>query len=905
MGFFSNEEFVRYKKCTQPVYQTPASVQQMLDISAIHENGIFEIERNNGSGNRKRKFDRVYSFSDLNYADQDRQRKDGICFQLRKFLNSMDTDFKITVQCEPRDVNNFRRSLLQDEEKSAYPELARYNNEMIQSSLSRGQENVRKQRYLTVSTRCKSIEEAEGWFDTFEHTALPIFHAMGSEMVPLDAVQRFQCIRNYFFADDGEESFILPFEEMVQAGRDFKNSIVPHSLHNHKSYMEYDEECMRILYAAELPTRLNEERLIFELTDFPFYTCLTLDTACIPREVLRGKISNSNFYNEAAIGQEIQANANMGNFYSEPSYLKKKKQADLKKYMNQIEEDDENGFYVGILIAVRGADKAELDANTAEVRRICKKHSIQIVSYYDQQIQALNTLLPIGARRVNNMRAVLTSSYLAFQPFYSWDLIQPGGTWYGVNKKTKNPIIGDRKTLKNSNGVIFGHTGSGKSMLLKITEIGQTLINSTDDIFLIDPQNEMKGITQRFNGQYFDLSDPDLRLNPLEIPDALLKKNASGREEFILSQLQYMEAFLYSIMTGIRPNGIHKSLIYRCVEELYQKVFSAKKPKSPILSELEAIFKDQGEPEARDLYGSLEAYTKHSFLTLEGQSTLSTSSRFVAFGMKNIPELMWEPLMITIMHVLTQRFSYNVDQQRATHFIVDEAQYVCRHEKSCNELEKAYLTYRKLGGICTICLQNVSAATTNGKIMEIVSNSDFKVLLDQAGDDRNELLQIMDLSQKEFDALSDPTPGQCLIVWGGHILQCDSTISRDNPLYHFYSTNFHEAAAAKRNVFYHPEEKVPLTESVSMIDTDSVMLSPETTAEVELLHGDVEETLSEQENLMFQKVRDADECDEWLDCYGAGILCNMTHKEADVILESLCRKGYIEKIQGCYHIPEK
>lgn len=59
--------------------------------------------------------------------------------------------------------------------------------------------------------------------------------------------------------------------------------------------MEYDEECMRILYAAELPTRLNEERLIFELTDFPFYTCLTLDTACIPREVLRGKISNSNF----------------------------------------------------------------------------------------------------------------------------------------------------------------------------------------------------------------------------------------------------------------------------------------------------------------------------------------------------------------------------------------------------------------------------------------------------------------------------------------------------------------------------------------------------------------------------------------------------------------------------------
>ena len=263
MGFFSNEEFIRYKKCTQPVYQTPASIQQMLDIAGVHENGIFEIEPNNGAGKKRRKFDRVYSFSDLNYVDQDKQQKDGILFQLRKFLNSMDTDFKITIQCEPRDVTNFQKSLLQDENKSEYPELARYNNEMIKKSLEKGQENVRKQRYLTVSANCRSIEEAEGWFDTFEHTALPIFYAMGSELVPLNAVQRFQKIRNYFFTDDGEESFILPFQDMVQAGRDFRNSILPHSVRNHKSYMEFDEECMRILFAAVLPTRLNEEKLIF------------------------------------------------------------------------------------------------------------------------------------------------------------------------------------------------------------------------------------------------------------------------------------------------------------------------------------------------------------------------------------------------------------------------------------------------------------------------------------------------------------------------------------------------------------------------------------------------------------------------------------------------------------------
>ena len=75
MGFFSNEEFIRYKKCTQPVYQTPASIQQMLDIAGVHENGIFEIEPNNGAGKKRRKFDRVYSFSDLNYVDQEAAKR--------------------------------------------------------------------------------------------------------------------------------------------------------------------------------------------------------------------------------------------------------------------------------------------------------------------------------------------------------------------------------------------------------------------------------------------------------------------------------------------------------------------------------------------------------------------------------------------------------------------------------------------------------------------------------------------------------------------------------------------------------------------------------------------------------------------------------------------------------------
>ena len=121
------------------------------------------------------------------------------------------------------------------------------------------------------------------------------------------------------------------------------------------------------------------------------------------------------------------------------------------------------------------------------------------------------------------MRSMLTSSMVAFQPFHARDVIQPGGTFYGMNKLTKNIIMIDRKKLKNSNGCIIGHTGSGKSFILKLTEIGQAYIATDDDIFMIDPQNEMEYVTVHFGGQFFDLTPSSgLHLNPFEVPDEVL-----------------------------------------------------------------------------------------------------------------------------------------------------------------------------------------------------------------------------------------------------------------------------------------------------------------------------------------------------------------------------------------------
>ena len=50
-----------------------------------------------------------------------------------------------------------------------------------------------------------------------------------------------------------------------------------------------------------------------------------------------------------------------------------------------------------------------------------------------------------------------------FIPFNVQEINDNQGYCYGFNKVSKNLIIGNRKLLKNGNGMVFGVPGSGKS----------------------------------------------------------------------------------------------------------------------------------------------------------------------------------------------------------------------------------------------------------------------------------------------------------------------------------------------------------------------------------------------------------------------------------------------------------
>ena len=75
----------------------------------------------------------------------------------------------------------------------------------------------------------------------------------------------------------------------------------------------------------------------------------------------------------------------------------------------------------------------------------------------------------------------------------------------------------------------------------------------------------------------------------------------------------------------------------------------------------------------------------------------------------------------------------------------------------------------------------------------MLSNSEFIVLLNQSGIDRNILKQIYpEISEEEIRYVTNAKVGSGLIKCGDKVVPFDCELPKDNLLYALYNTNFYE-----------------------------------------------------------------------------------------------------------------
>ena len=208
-------------------------------------------------------------------------------------------------------------------------------------------------------------------------------------------------------------------------------------------------------------------------------------------------------------------------------------------------------------------------------------------------------------------------------------------------------------------------------MLIKLTELSQTLLSTDDDIVLLDPQNEFKREIELWGGTYFDLTPKSgIYLNGFEVTEEVFKADETIKREFVASQTEYAKTLCAAVMKNINVTQEHDAVISRCTERMYEKIFRQRRlRKQPTLlmlreeisQELVKVSNEHDEKIIRPIFNCLEEYTVGSCDMLSKPTNIKTTNkRLSGFGLANVPENNWEAVMVTILHYLSVRMDYNL-----------------------------------------------------------------------------------------------------------------------------------------------------------------------------------------------------------------------------------------------------
>ena len=404
--------------------------------------------------------------------------------------------------------------------------------------------------------------------------------------------------------------------------------------------------------------------------------------------------------------------------------------------------------------------------------------------------------LPLANNLIEIHRGMTTSSTAIFVPFTTQELFQSGdeSLYYGLNALSNNLIMVDRKLLKNPNGLILGTPGSGKSFAAK-REIANAFLVTDDDVIISDPEAEYSPLVERFGGQVIKISPTSTQyINPMDI-----NMNYSDDDNPIALKADFILSLCELIVggkEGLQP--VEKTVIDRCIHQIYQKYFEDPDPKKmPLLEDLYNALLKQDEPEAKHVATALEIYVTGSLNVFNHRTNVDINNRLVCYDIKELGKQLKKIGMLVVQDQVWGRVTENRAQGKSTRYYMDEMHLLLREDQTAAYTVEIWKRFRKWGGIPTGITQNVKDLLASKEVENIFENSDFIYMLNQAVGDRQILAKQLNISPHQLSYVTHSGAGEGLIFYGNVILPFVDRFPTDIELYRIMTTKLSEITEAK------------------------------------------------------------------------------------------------------------
>ena len=757
----------------------PKSVQDVIKIDAVYSDGIFMTGKD--------RYSKTFKFTDINYAVSSKEDKESHFLKYSEILNSFENGIssQITIINRKLKHNELKEIALLEKANDNKDKYRKEINDML-TMLANGANAIVQDKYVTLTIQKKSINEARSHFNRVGADLIAHFSRLGSKCTELDLTERLRIIHDFCRPKEAAD-YHFDLRDTMRKGQSFKDYISPDGFEFKSDYFKIGNRFSRVLFIRDYPSFVKD-RVVWDLTDTSKNMIFNYDIIPVSTEEAQ------KFGEKQALGVETnianyQRKQNSNNNYTSViPYDMEQQRKEVREFLDDLTTRDQKMFKVIITVMHTADTLKQLNSDTEAIQAIGRNHMCQIGILKYQQLEGFNATLPIGINKIEARRTLTTESLAVFMPFKVQEIQHDGGVFQGVNVISKNMIIVNRRYLLNGNCFILGVSGSGKSFTAK-EEMVNLLLSTDADVMIIDPEREYSALVEAMDGQVIELSAKSKNhINCLDIN----KEYADGASP-IAFKAEFVLSLFEQVIGKGGVNAIQKSIVDRCLANVYKNYIKrGYTGKVPTLVDLCNDLKQQPEAEALELATAMELFASGSHSTFAQKTNVNVENRLICYDILELGSQLMPIGMLVVLDSILNRITKNRAEGRETYIFIDEIYLLFQHEYSANFLFTLWKRVRKYGAYCTGITQNVDDLLQSHTARTMLANSEFIIMLNQGGTDREDLANLLQISETQMTHITNVEVGHGLVKVGSALVPFERKFPKDTELYKLMSTKVGE-----------------------------------------------------------------------------------------------------------------
>ena len=421
-------------------FRIPRSVQEVIPLRTAWKSGIFLVGPN--------RYSRTWQFSDINYALAGEEDQKSMLLGYSGLLNLCDSNASTKFSVVTRKLNrrDFEDYIMIPYANDGHDHYRREYNAMLLEKASHASGMIRD-LYITVTITRKSYKDAESYFVRAGAEFTLALSRLGSRCTELNMMDRLRVLHG-FYRHGEEADFHFDPALSMKLGHSFQDYICPDSFEFDRDHFRMGDRYGRVLFLKDYAAYLRDD-ILSELSGIDRPMILSIDVVPIPMDKAIRDSESRLLGVERNIVDFLRKQQANNNFSGTVPYDMEKQRAEMKEFLDDLTIRDQR-MMLGMLTLVHTADsKEQLDADTDYIMNAATGRMCQMATLRFQQMDGLNTALPIGVQKLDILRTFTSESLAALMPFRVQEIMEPGGIYYGENAISGNLLLCNRANLLN------------------------------------------------------------------------------------------------------------------------------------------------------------------------------------------------------------------------------------------------------------------------------------------------------------------------------------------------------------------------------------------------------------------------------------------------------------------------